>query len=249
MKKKLIIGLILLLVLGSVFLFCSTRRINLSYDSDGNLVYKSGFTVKFSGSEKYTDKELAEFLFPTEKSANPFVFWWTDKFGEHVEIPFIEAYDVELKGLKDFEVTFYEKSLVGYIEYMGSYKYFDKDGIVVESSSRLIEDVPFVTGIDVDYIVLHSKLPVEDEQVFDLLLDLTQLLYKYDIDVEKINISKGLEIKLYLGNVRVELGTDENLSEKIMDLKDIMPNLGDASGTLDMKVLDEHGNGYTLKRD
>ena len=197
----------------------------------------------------WTDKELAEFLFPTEKSANSFVFWWTDKFGEHVEIPFIEAYDVELKGLKDFEVTFYEKSLVGYIEYMGSYKYFDKDGIVVESSSRLIEDVPFVTGIDVDYIVLHSKLPVEDEQVFDLLLDLTQLLYKYDIDVEKINISKGLEIKLYLGNVRVELGTDENLSEKIMDLKDIMPNLGDASGTLDMKVLDEHGNGYTLKRD
>ena len=249
MKKKLIIGLILLLVLGSVFLFCSTRRINLSYDSDGNLVSKSRFTVKFSGSEKYTDKELAEFLFPTEKSANPFVFWWTDKFGEHVEIPFIEAYDVELKGLKDFEVTFYEKSLVGYIEYMGSYKYFDKDGIVVESSSRLIEDVPFVTGIDVDYIVLHSKLPVEDEQVFDLLLDLTQLLYKYDIDVEKINISKGLEIKLYLGNVRVELGTDENLSEKIMDLKDIMPNLGDACGTLDMKVLDEHGNGYTLKRD
>ena len=56
MKKKLIIGLILLLVLGSVFLFCSTRRINLSYDSDGNLVSKSGFTVKFSVSEKYTDK-------------------------------------------------------------------------------------------------------------------------------------------------------------------------------------------------
>ena len=249
MKKKLIIGLILLLVLGAVFVFCSTRRINLSFNDDGSLVASGGFTVKFSGSEKYTDKELADYLFPTEKSANPFVFWWTDKFGEHVEIPFIEAYDVELNGLKEFEVTFYEKSLVGYIEYMGSYKYFDKDGIVVESSSRLIEDVPFVTGIDVDYIVLHSKLPVEDERVFDLLLDLTQLLVKYDIDVEKINISKELEIKLYLGNVRVELGTEKDLSEKIMDLRDIMPNLGDASGVLDMKVLDVHGNGYTLKKD
>ena len=249
MKKKLIIGLILLLVLGAVFVFCSTRRINLSFNDDGSLVASGGFTVKFSGSEKYTDKELADYLFPTEKSANPFVFWWTDKFGEHVEIPFIEAYDVELNGLKEFEVTFYEKSLVGYIEYMGSYKYFDKDGIVVESSSRLIDDVPFVTGIDVDYIVLHSKLPVEDERVFDLLLDLTQLLVKYDIDVEKINISKELEIKLYLGSVRVELGTDKDLSEKIMDLRDIIPNLGDASGVLDMKVLDVHGNGYTLKKD
>lgn len=249
MKKKLIIALILLLVLGAVFVFCSTRRINLSFNDDGSLVASGGFAVKFSGSEKYTDKELADYLFPTEKSANPFVFWWTDKFGEHVEIPFIEAYDVELNGLKEFEVTFYEKSLVGYIEYMGSYKYFDKDGIVVESSSRLIDDVPFVTGIDVDYIVLHSKLPVEDERVFDLLLNLTQLLVKYDIDVEKINISKELEIKLYLESVRVELGTDKDLSEKIMDLRDIIPNLGDASGVLDMKVLDVHGNGYTLKKD
>lgn len=249
MKKKLIIGLIVILVLGAIFLFCSTRRISLSFDKDGNLVSKEGYVVKFSGSEKYTDKELADYLFPTEKSANPFVFWWNDKFGDHVEIPFIEDYDVELNGLKEFEVTFYEKSLVGYIEYMGSYKYFDKDGIVVESSSRLIENVPYVTGIDVDYIVLHSKLPVEDERVFELLLELTQLLSKYEIAVEKINITKELEVKLYLENVRVELGTRKDLSEKIMDLRDIIPELGDVKGVLDMKVLDVNGNGYTLKQD
>ena len=241
--------MIIVFVLGAIFLFCSTRRINLSFNSKGSLVAKDGIVIEFSGSEKYTDEELAEYLFPTDKSANPFTFWWKSKFGDHVEIPFIEDYDVELKGLKKFEVTFYEKSLVGYVEYMGSYKYFDKDGIVVESSSRLFDNVPYITGIDVDYIVLHSKLPVKDDRVFKLLLDLTQLLSKYDIDVEKINVSKDLEIKLYLGNVRVELGTREDLSEKIMDLKDIIPNLGDVKGVLDMKVLDVHGNGYTLKKD
>ena len=177
------------------------------------------------------------------------MFLWTDKFGEHVEIPFIEAYDITIKGLNQYEVTFYEKSLVGYVEYMGSYKYFDKDGIVVESSSRLIEGVPFVTGIDVDYIVLHSKLPVANDKVFDLLLDLTQLLYKYKIEVDKINVSKDLEIKLYMGKIRVELGTGEDLSEKVMDLRDIIPELMDVSGVLDMKILDVHGNGYTLKKD
>lgn len=249
MKKKVIISLIFILVIGAIVFFCSTRRINLDFDAEGNLVSSDGFVVKFSGSEKYTDKELAEYLFPTEKSANPFAFLWKDKFGEHEEIPFIEAYDVELKGLKEFEVTFYEKSLVGYIEYMGSYKYFDKDGIVVESSSRLIENVPYVTGIDVDYIVLHSKLPVEDERVFTLLLDLTQLLLKNNIDVEKINISKEMEIKLYLENIRVELGTRKDLSEKIMDLRDLLKELGDAKGVLDMKVLDVHGNGYSLKEE
>ncbi len=249
MKKKVIICLILMSIIGGFVFFCATRRINLSFDEGGRLDGDSGITVKFSGSEKYTDEELSEYLFPTKKSANPFVFWFTSRFKDHVEIPFIEEYDVELDGLSHFNVTFYEKSLVGYIEYMGSYKYFDKDGIVVESSSRLIEGVPFVTGIDVDYIVLHSKLPVEDDKVFDLLLDITQLLNKYEIDVEKILISKDLEIRLYLEKIRVELGDKKDLSEKIMDLKDILPNLSDVSGVLDMKILDVNGNGYTLKKD
>lgn len=236
-------------IIGAFVFFCATRRINLTFDEREGLASDSGITIEFSGSEKYTDKELSEYLFPTKKSANPFVFWFTSRFKEHVEIPFVEAYDVELDGLSNFNVTFYEKSLVGYVEYMGSYKYFDKDGIVVESSSRLIEGVPFVTGIDVDYIVLHSKLPVEDDKVFDVLLDITQLLNKYEIDVDKIFISNELEIRLYLDKIRVELGTKKDLSEKIMDLRDILPNLSDVSGVLDMKILDVNGNGYTLKKD
>ena len=100
-----------------------------------------------------------------------------------------------------------------------------------------------------DYIVLHYKLPVEDDKVFDVLLDITQLLNKYEIDVDKIFISNELEIRLYLNKIRVELGTKKDLSEKIMDLRDILPNLSDVSGVLDMKILDVNGNGYTLKKD
>ena len=32
------------------------------------------------------------------------------------------------------EVIIYEKSVVGYVSYMSSYMYFDKDGIIVELS-------------------------------------------------------------------------------------------------------------------
>ena len=39
-------------------------------------------------------------------------------------------------------VTIYEKAVVGYINYMGCNMYFDKDGIVVESSSKLYSGVP-----------------------------------------------------------------------------------------------------------
>lgn len=249
MKKRIIIAIIAVVLLALLTFFCSTLRISLNFDSDGNLKSEGTFTVKFQGSDKYTDEELADFLFETDMQANPFVFLWNDKFGEHVEIPFIEEYDVELKSPTSYEVTFYDKSIVGYVEYMGSYKYFDKDGIVVESSSELLSDVPYVTGIDFDYIVLHSKLPVGDDRLFDILLDITQLISKYSITAEKINISQELEIKLYLENVRVDLGKNENLSEKVMDLKDIIPQLGDVKGVLDMKEYDPQGSGYTLKKE
>jgi len=249
LNRKIIIGILGALLLVSLVVFCSTLRIGLSFDSDGNVKDNGTFTITFNGSEQYTDEELAEYLFETDMSANPFVFWWMDKFGEHVEIPFIEKYDVELEGLTSFNVTFYDKSIVGYIEYMGSYKYFDKDGIVVESSPVLLPDIPYITGINVDYIVLHEKLPVNNEKLFDILLDVTQLISKYDIAVEKINISEKLEIKLYIGNVRVELGDGDDLSEKMMVLKDIIPQLVDVSGVLDMKVYDPQRNEYTFKKD
>ena len=40
----------------------------------------------------------------------------------------------------------YEKSVAGYVEYMGRYMYFDQDGIVVESSETRTEGIPQVTG-------------------------------------------------------------------------------------------------------
>lgn len=250
MKKKVITGILAVLLLGAVVYVCLTFRIDLNFNSEGELIQNGGtFTITFEGSEQYNDEELAAFLFEKDMDANPFVFLFKDKFGEHVEIPFIEEYDVEMEGLTSYKVTFYEKSVVGYIKYMGSYKYFDKDGIVVESSDVLLDGVPYVTGMDVDHIILHSKLPVKNERVFDVLLEVTQLISKYGIDVDKINISDDMEIKLYLGNVRVDLGKNEYLSEKMMDLNDIIPELGDVKGVLDMKEYDLHGNGYTLRKD
>ena len=248
MKKKIIILAVAIVFVAAIVIFCSTFRISMSFDESGSMTSEGTFTISFQGSDQYTDKELAGYLFETELQTNPFLFLWNNKFGDHVEIPFIEEYDVETDGLTHFNVTFYEKSIVGYVEYMGSYKYFDKDCIVVESSETLLEGVPYVTGISVDYIVLHSKLPVDDDKIFDVLLDVTQLVTKYNISVDRINISKDMEIKLYLGDVRVDMGKPDNLGEKFMDLNDIIPNMGDVKGVLDMQEYNEQGE-YTLKKE
>lgn len=255
MKKrtKIIVFLIILFLLAIIGFFISTLRIGVVYtDKDGKPINENElgkFRVTFTGSIRYTESDLENFFFESDMDKNPVAFLFKHKFGSEIEIPFIETYDMEMISLTEYKITIYEKSVVGYINYMGSNMYFDKDGIVVESSTKTLEDVPFISGISFDYIVLHSKLPVEDEKVFTVLLDVTQLVEKYDMSTEKIHISPDLQIVIYVGNVKVELGTKDNLNEKMQDLSDIIPEFGDVSGTLNMKEYNFAHTGYTLKRD
>ena len=47
-------------------------------------------------------------------------------------------------------------------------------------------------------------------------------------------------------NVKVELGDDKDLNDKMRSLRDLFPNLAGLSGTLDMKEYSE--SGYTFKK-
>lgn len=252
-KTKIIILASVLFVIVALFIFVSTWKITVAYtDEDGRVINEEDlgtFRVTFAGSERYTDQELEKFFFGSEKDINPIRFVIREKFGDKREIPFIETYDIEFISLTEYKITIYEKSVVGYIYYMGSNMYFDKDGIVVESSSEALEDVPMISGIEFDSIVLHSKLPVENEDVFTILLEITQLIEKYGIVADNIYISNELEITLTLGLVRVELGTNENLTEKVKDLNDIIPSLLDVAGVLDMKEYNPLNTGYTFRKD
>lgn len=207
-------------------------------------------TIKYEGNKRVSNEELDEKIFVTKYDKNPFIFYYKTKYKEQPEIPFVDKYDVEINSMDSITITVYEKDMIGYIMYMGSYLYFDKDGMVVESSDTVQEDIPLVSGLSFDYFILNKKLPVENEKVFDEILGITQQLNKYKLDIDKINISSEMEISLYMGEVIVELGKDDaTMNDKIADLSDLSANLKDLSGTLDMKVYNESDTGYTFKKN
>ena len=96
--------------------------------------------------------------------------------GRHKSIPFVQDYKLVFRSPSDVEVIVYEKSVVGYVSYMNSRMYFDKDGIIVESTSETLPGVPKIAGLSFGHIVLHQPLPVEDISVFNEILNLTQVL-------------------------------------------------------------------------
>lgn len=200
------------------------------------LWYKYSITsVTVKGSSHYTDDEIKDMVFTVPYSYNSIVLslMYRDKSIE--DIPFIEKMDVDIVNANSVVINVYEKAIAGYVEYLGHYMYFDKDGIVVESSNRIIEGIPFVTGLSFDHLVLHEPLPVKKPSVFLTILNVTQLLGKYDITTDRIAFDPDERITLYFGNARVLLGTDDYIDEKINEMHLLLPQLQGYSGTLHME--------------
>ena len=134
-------------------------------------------------------------------------------------------------------VDVYEKSVAGCIEYMESYVYFDKDGIVLETAKQKYDDVPYIKGLTVKSWQMDEKLPIENKKKFDMILNITQLIDKYDLDIQGIEFTADGEVILWHKNVEIELGDGSNIAIQLMNLGNILDTdgLGDKTGTLYMK--------------
>lgn len=235
-RKKIIIliATIFLIICGIAGVFAMQRI------SERNIIIE--------GNEKYTKEEMISFIFRSDWDRNPFVLYYKTKFCKQKVIPFVDEYDVKITSLNSVKITIYEKKIIGYVNYMGSNMYFDKDGTIVESSTEVIEGIPKITGLNFDSIILYETLPVGSDKVFRLILDTTQILQKYRIAVDKIYISDNKEVTLYIEQIKVELGTGEDMNDKIRSLNDMLPNLQGLSGTLDIKKYNTNNDGYTFKK-
>ena len=204
--------------------------------------------VAVEGNVHYTKEEIEEMVIKDRLSANSLYLSFKYRNKEIRNIPFIEKMSVRVDSPNSITIRVYEKTVAGYVEYMGRYMYFDREGIVVESSETRTSGVPQVTGIDFDHVVLYEPLPVEDTAIFSEVLSITQMLSKYDIVTDKIFFNSENEITLYFENVRARLGKDD-LEEKVMRLQQILPNLEGETGVLDMQNYSDDRKNVTFRRD
>ncbi len=203
--------------------------------------------IYVSGNTHYTNEEIIDMVMTDGLSCNSLYlsFKYRDKSIEGV--PFVEKMDVDIVSPDTIRINVYEKAVAGYIAYLGRYMYFDRDGIVVESSMEPSDVVPQVMGLDFNYVILHEKLPVDNETVFAEILDLTQLLDKYSMHADKIFFDNEYNVYIYFGDIEVSLGTSSYIDEKIIQLQYILPNLEGKKGLLEMKDFDEDTKNITFE--
>lgn len=212
-------------------------------------VYKT-YTVTniyVDGNTHYSDEEIVDMVMTGRLSHNSAYLAIKYRDKSITDIPFIEKMDITILSPDTIRINVYEKAIAGYIEYLGRYMYFDREGIIVESSKTSLNDVPKVMGLDFNYVVMYEKLPVENEEVFEEILDITQLLSKYDLEAEKILFDSEYNVYLYFGDVEVSIGTDENIDEKIINLQYILPKLEGKKGILNMQEYSDSTDNVTFE--
>lgn len=216
------------------------------------IVIKEKCTVRevdISGNEHYTEEEIKRLVMDGRYGDNTIYLYL--KYNNKVvkDIPFIERMDIKIVSPSHVKIEVYEKALAGYIEYLGHYLYFDRDGIVVESAVKQIEGIPFVSGMSFDHVILHEKLPVENDKIFGMILTITQLLTKYNIPTDKIYFDKAGDITLYFGDARAFIGSDKFIDEKINELSLLLPKLEGYKGVLHMENYKGEGGSFTFEKD
>ncbi len=199
-------------------------------------------TVYVEGNTHYTDEEIIEYVMGGRFAHNSIILSWMYKNKEITGIPFIQAMDIKILSRNTVKIMVYEKSLAGYINYLGRYFYFDK-------AAQRTEGIPQVSGLRFDSVALYEPLPIEDHSVFGNILSITQLLSKYKLAADRISFSEDYEMTLYFGNVRVILGTSAYIDEKVTRLQHILPNLLGESGVLDMRDYQDVSDTVTFLRD
>ena len=206
-------------------------------------------TVYVDGNVHYTNEEVMDMVMKGRYGNNSLYLAvkYKDKGVEGV--PFVEKMDVNILSPDTIRINVYEKALAGYVEYLGRYMYFDREGIVVESSEMRTSGIPQVTGLKFDYVVLNEPLPIENSQIFAKILSITQLLEKYELSADKIFFDSAFDLTLYFGEVRVTLGASDEIDGKIMRLQYILPRLEGKKGTLQMENYTEDTKNITFNQE
>ena len=158
--------------------------------------------------------------------------------------PYVENVEITKIFPDKLEINVHERKLSGYVKYMNeTYLYIDDNGKVLEVSGEILESLPVVAGLNFSRFSVGETLDVENPGSFSVLVSLSKLFAKYELDgfgIKTVDVSNPEDIHIFVNHIDVELGGIKDADEKIRTLKEILKNMPDAEnirGTLNIRKI------------
>ena len=230
-KLKWILGIFVIIILIALYILFTQFEVE---------------TISVDGNTRYTKEEIQEMVSENSYINNSLVMWFMNRFHPIEGVPFIDKIVVSYVNPHKVSIDVYEMAIAGCVEDMGQYIYFDRDGYVLESDSERLEDIPCVDGLSFKQFVLHQKLPVEDTEQFNKILRVTQLIQENELKIDRVRFGISGELILYQDDIVIQLGTEENLEEKMMNLSGILEKAEGMKGVLHMEEFGKNSKVVTF---
>lgn len=191
-------------------------------------------SIEVKGLTRYTTEDFLDMISGKTARENTLLFRMEQKKNGQKRIPYIEKYEVSAVGNKKISIRVYEKILVGCVNVMGQYMYFDKDGYVTESATELLAGIPLIKGLEFDRIVLYEPLKIQKNELYDIILNITKLVKEYEIPAVSITFDKKGEVQLETEYLSVDLGKRSAYDLQLQKLADLLPSLGERKLYIDL---------------
>ena len=137
--------------------------------------------VSIEGNTYYSSREMEEKFQSNIFEKNILTFWLMQKLSLTPDLPFVREYEVNYPSTNEIHIKLYEKSIVAGIAYSNQYIYFDKDGIVLQSSDKAVKGIPLFETKNLTTFTLYSKVQMEDDSLLSQILNLANLFKHYGI--------------------------------------------------------------------
>ena len=195
--------------------------------------------IDVKGNEYCNDNQVISWYREDKYAMNSAYAWWKYNHTDVEQLPAVESSKVTLKNPWTVLITVKEKEITGYIDYKDQYLYFDKDGTALLKTAEKLDGAAYIEGMDIDEskVKLGSVLPVSDKKLFKRIVEISQLLVKYELTPDRV-ASSGSALNLYFGKVEVMVGKS-NYEERLAQIPPILEKLKekypDKEGTLHLE--------------
>lgn len=231
--------------------------------------------VVVTGNSIYSTADIQNAVMQDGLCKNTLYLMWKYRDDSRVreELPFLSSVEVTMLTPYQVRIEVHEKAEVGYFQNGTDYVYFDRDGLIVEISKKLRENIPKVTGITITKPARYELLPIKEKEsereeeteeteetesmgstdtsgheLFDAVVEITQVLSKNALVPKEIRFDDQQEVTLCFDRMRVRLGACINLVDKITALKSVYEKVEGMEGTLHMESYSEDARTITFKQ-
>lgn len=195
-------------------------------------------SVKVEGNQNYTEDEIRKMVLTGPLSGNSVLVRFLNPDERTKDAEFIKKAWIERTGSHQVVIHVREKELIGYVRFLDGYLYFDRDGIIQVSSVEALDNIPYIEGLELDNVRIGDKVPGLDKNSLNLILSVTKMLEKEELQPDRIVMNTGSGLVMYYDKVEVRLGSDENTGEKISRMIGILPQLEGMEGVLHLENTD-----------